>query len=277
MSQSSFELSEQYKRTEIHDQYGGQRQSGISTPSEHPFIFLFTGDSGKEHGYEDEFRDDGQTFIYTGEGQVGDMEWVRGNKAVRDHRENGKQLHLFEKSGQKGWVTYLGEYEYVGYEERTLSDTHGNSRRGLRFILEPVESEETTIPAEEIEGLSLSELYERAKQSAENTGSRGSRRTSGASSSRGYTRSEQVKRYARKAAQGVCQGCDEEAPFIDKTGEPFLEVHHLYRRSDGGPDHPDNVIAICPNCHRRVHHGEDGETFNKRLKEERQGQKTGKQ
>jgi hypothetical protein len=35
-----------YRRRELHEQYGGQRQGGISTPSDHPIIFLITGKSG---------------------------------------------------------------------------------------------------------------------------------------------------------------------------------------------------------------------------------------
>lgn len=68
-------------------------------------------------------------------------------------------------------------------------------------------------------------------------------------------------------ADGVCQGCEEDAPFADTNGDSFLEVHHLTRRSDGCPDDPENVIAFCPNCHRRVHEGRDGDEFNRRLKE----------
>jgi 5-methylcytosine-specific restriction enzyme A len=26
------------------------------------------------------------------------------------------------------------------------------------------------------------------------------------------------------------------------------------------------VIAVCPNCHRRVHHADDGDAFNETLK-----------
>ncbi|MFC1652495.1 HNH endonuclease [Planctomycetota bacterium] len=37
----------------------------------------------------------------------------------------------------------------------------------------------------------------------------------------------------------------------------FLEVHHLFRLADDGPDIPDNVAAICPNCHRELHYGAD--------------------
>jgi HNH endonuclease len=41
----------------------------------------------------------------------------------------------------------------------------------------------------------------------------------------------------------------------------YLEPHHLRRVSNGGPDHPAHVISLCPNCHRRVHAGADGQTI----------------
>ncbi|WP_246259362.1 MULTISPECIES: HNH endonuclease [Chelativorans] len=44
-----------------------------------------------------------------------------------------------------------------------------------------------------------------------------------------------------------------------------MEPHHLRRLSDGGPDDPRFVIALCPNCHRRVHHGMDGQAYNTEL------------
>jgi 5-methylcytosine-specific restriction protein A len=74
-----------------------------------------------------------------------------------------------------------------------------------------------------------------------------------------------VREYVLRAADGVCQGCGEDAPFVGEDGEPYLDVHHLHRRSDGGADHPDNVVALCPNCQRWVHYGEDGEEFNREL------------
>ena len=83
-----------------------------------------------------------------------------------------------------------------------------------------------------------------------------------------------VKEYALRVADGVCQGCGENAPFENDDGDPFLEVHHLYRRSDGGAVHPDNVVALCPNYHRRVHHGKDGDEFNEKLRE-RAGRRRG--
>jgi 5-methylcytosine-specific restriction protein A len=41
------------RRRDIHVVYGGQQQGGICTPSDHPVIFLFTGEAGGQHGYGD--------------------------------------------------------------------------------------------------------------------------------------------------------------------------------------------------------------------------------
>ena len=47
----------------------------------------------------------------------------------------------------------------------------------------------------------------------------------------------------------------------------YLEPHHIHRIADGGPDDPAHEIALCPNCHRRVHHGIDGAEYNQSLAE----------
>ena len=102
----TFEVGRVYNRkSEIHEVYGGQRQGGISTPTNQSLIFLFTSEAGEGYGYEDRFHEDG-TFWYTGEGQVGDMEMVRGNAAIRDHVSNGKTLCLFEYV-KKGYVRFV--------------------------------------------------------------------------------------------------------------------------------------------------------------------------
>jgi len=80
-----------------------------------------------------------------------------------------------------------------------------------------------------------------------------------------YARSQTIKAYALRRADGVCEGCGSPAPFEKPSGEPFLEVHHIYRLSDGGPDAPDAVAALCPNCHRRAHHAQDAAAFNAAL------------
>lgn len=137
-------------------------------------------------------------------------------------------------------------------------------RDAIRFELEPAGGPTIEFDGT-LDGLTERELYERAKQAVTAVDSERGTTPSGRSSRTTYTRSDVVRLFALRVADGVCQGCDREAPFIDENGDPFLDVHHLHRRSDGGADHPDNVIAICPNCHRRVHHGRDGYQFNQDL------------
>ena len=38
-----------------------------------------------------------------------------------------------------------------------------------------------------------------------------------------------------------------------KNGEPYLECHHVIQLAKGGPDEYYNTVALCPNCHRKVH------------------------
>jgi len=111
-----------YRRRDLHAKVGGQRQGGISTPANAPFIFLITGDSGKQHGYSDDWTDDG-IFLYTGEGQRGDMRFVAGNRAIRDHIKDGKTLQVFEQQKKdKRFLRYLGEMEYAQHTYREALD-----------------------------------------------------------------------------------------------------------------------------------------------------------
>lgn len=83
-----------------------------------------------------------------------------------------------------------------------------------------------------------------------------------------YTRSDAVKQYVKVRSDGMCEGCDNPAPFKNSKGEPYLHAHHVHELSKGGLDTPETVIALCPNCHYRVHHGEDGDEYNEHLIEQ---------
>jgi hypothetical protein len=78
-------------------------------------------------------------------------------------------------------------------------------------------------------------------------------------------RSRAIHLYVLRRANGRCEGCGAHAPFRKPDGSGYLEPHHTTRLSDEGPDHPANVIGLCPNCHRRAHYAKDAETFNTML------------
>jgi 5-methylcytosine-specific restriction enzyme A len=127
------------RRQEIHGRLGGQMQGGISTPANSPFVILFTGEAGKQHGYHD-FWDDNGVLHYYGEGQSGDMQDRGGNRAIREHQQNGKRLLLFQMMGRAQPYRFLGEFRFRhAYSKDGVPDTSGGARTAIVFMLEPVE------------------------------------------------------------------------------------------------------------------------------------------
>jgi|LWDU01.1.fsa_nt_gi 5-methylcytosine-specific restriction protein A len=76
-----------------------------------------------------------------------------------------------------------------------------------------------------------------------------------------YTRNPDVVAEALYRANGACESCSKKAPFNRKSnGTPYLEVHHIKPLSEQDTteenlDVLDNVLALCPNCHRKMHFG----------------------
>jgi len=57
-----------------------------------------------------------------------------------------------------------------------------------------------------------------------------------------------IREYIKKDRDHSCELCDED--------EKPLEIHHRKQKSDGGTNHPDNLILLCQDCHRK-HHGNE--------------------
>ncbi len=257
-----FEKGQIYVRRELHDKYGGNRQSGISRCPKHGIILLFTSERGKEFGYEDGWKDG--FFYYCGEGQIGDMKFVRGNKAIRDHQIEGYELHLFE-SISKGMVKYIGQFVCVGYDFQEGHDLKGNRRKMIVFKLMPYEDfieftktldSEFQVDFGNTEFTMLRELaYGRATLSPKIKEAKANY----------IERAGIIKEYALMRAKGRCEFCNSPAPFLTKELRPYLEIHHIHRLSDGGPDDPRWVIALCPNCHRMAHYSKDAEIIREKM------------
>ncbi len=262
-----FEKGRLYRRrTEIHGRFGGQVQGGISTPSKYPMIFIFTGEEGKPHGYRDRWLND-DTFEYWGEGQVGDMSFVRGNRALRDHVSDGRDVFLFASTKLSGMYRFVDQLVCTGHRIATGLDSVGASRQEIVFQFVRMgaigvlgdENDDVTASEKVLAGNTLEELRDRALDDSA-ASLPVEKRVSAY-----RQRSAAVRAYARRRAEGTCEGCSAPAPFTTHSGAPYLEVHHIRRLSDDGPDHPSWVAAICPTCHRRAHYAEDSESFNAKL------------
>jgi 5-methylcytosine-specific restriction protein A len=265
-----FEQGRLYRRDAIHEEWAGetqlQGQGGILTPREAPLIIVVTGEEGGQYGYDDYWDADG-VFHYYGAGQEGDMVFQRGNRALRDHAANGEDVHLFEQ--EEAGLRYVGQVVSAGYDEVDgVLDRNDEPRRAIVFLLTPIEDAGDTAAAPTAVteaagdprwGMSLDELRSRASRTiGKQPSARQGKRTA-------WERSTDLKIYVRRRADGVCEGCGAPAPFGAKDGRPYLEPHHTRRLSDGGPDDFHHVIALCPTCHKRVHHGQDGSDYNATL------------
>jgi 5-methylcytosine-specific restriction protein A len=67
-----------------------------------------------------------------------------------------------------------------------------------------------------------------------------------------YVRSSYIRRRVLMRADGNCEYCSTEG-FITNGGANYLETHHIIPLSEEGEDIEENVIALCPNDHRRAH------------------------
>jgi 5-methylcytosine-specific restriction enzyme A len=263
MAFGGYEVGRTYnRRRDIHGRFGGQRQGGICTPKGHPVVIAFTGASGRQHGYADGWAADG-VYRYFGEGQSGHMNWKGGNLAIRDHPANGEDLLLFQTLGD-GNVRFLGEFVCAGYDLETAPDGTGAMRQAIVFNLVPASDlDEDIAPSRDEDGGTpdLQTLRRRALE-AVSTPTQADRATAKRNV---YERSREIRAYVLARANGHCEACSRSAPFVAISGAPYLEPHHIRRLGDGGPDDPRFMGAVCPNCHREIHHGANGLSINERL------------
>lgn len=206
--------------------------------------------------YDDRWDDD--VLYYTGMGTKGDQSIDSAqNKTLAESDKNGVSVHLFEVFDDK-------EYFYRGIVELSDSPYFESQPDGIGILRDvcvfPLRLKNNNAPivdskyaskafakqSRKAKRLTDKEVCDRARNASTRTGSRNT-------VTKQYNRNPWVAEHAKRVAQGVCQLCQNPAPFKDKYGEPFLETHHIKWMAKGGKDSIENTIALCPNCHRRLH------------------------
>lgn len=189
------------------------------------------------------------TLHYTGMGKIGDQV-LKGNQnnTLYHSWTNDVEIHLFEVFHRTKY-TYKGIVKLIEqpYQEEQ-EDAEGKLRKVWIFPILPIsELSQVDIQEEEIASLDTEEL---AKKVGDRTGKVGNPSKKEVAE---YNRDKNLKILVKRFAEGKCQLCMTDAPFIDQYGIPYLEEHHVKSLADGGADIMANVVAICPNCHRRIH------------------------
>ncbi|WP_197686516.1 HNH endonuclease [Thermanaeromonas toyohensis] len=199
--------------------------------------------------YEDKWV--GDIFHYTGMGLRGNQSLdFMANAILANSKSNGVEVHLFEVF-EKGRYFYQGRVKLAGEPYQTYqTDIDGNMRIVWVFPLKILDGPPVYVPCEYLQHkeehrkkqarkLSENELQERA---AISSGTPGERQVI----TKVYERNQYVAEYAKRRAKGRCH-------------EPYLETHHIIWLSRGGKDSIDNTVALCPNCHRKMHIVDDPE------------------
>lgn len=79
-------------------------------------------------------------------------------------------------------------------------------------------------------------------------------------------RSAAVREAVLMRAGGLCELCNQPG-FLTAAGSIYLETHHVVPLANDGLDHPSNVVAICPQDHRRAHYAVERDEIAIRLTE----------
>lgn len=271
-----FIVGQEYERPRLLDFIGSrQMQSGVLWGSKESGCLVCTsgGKGGKRAGYSDEQLADG-SWWYFGQGLVGDQS---PSNAANAKLSSGKLSVLFfttreptarevaTRGGYGKLFAFRGDFNVVGFEPFVPSDGNRKGDRLWRFRLVPVgdcsdhwrENESTNAERH----VDLQEMQRTLYVDSLESGL-------GISLQEYRRRSAAVHLYATLRASGRCEGCSLAAPFSRPDGRPFLEVHHMTRLADDGPDLPANVAALCPNCHRRAHYSIDRMEFGCSLREQ---------
>ena len=69
-----------------------------------------------------------------------------------------------------------------------------------------------------------------------------------------------IKENAKWYAGNKCEICAEHKSFIAQDGRMYTEAHHLIPLAgqaefENSLNQEQNIVCLCPNCHREIHHG----------------------
>lgn len=250
---------------EVHNVFECQTTLGIRMSKKNNLFVIMSG-SAKETVYNDVW--DGDVLLYNGTDINSDdfanqsLKTGKGNnnsqlRAVWYTPEGNKpQIFLFVKKEVNKCV-FKGEV--ILCKEPYIQPRHDDPTRSVWiFPLKAVEINgesnlESFAQAESAAAkMNIDDLYKRVKGKAKQKQPGGSNRKYIATSVY-YERDPEIAAYAKLRAKGCCDLCHQRAPFQDCNGKPYLESHHVVWLSKGGSDEIENVVALCPNCHRKIH------------------------
>jgi hypothetical protein len=79
-----------------------------------------------------------------------------------------------------------------------------------------------------------------------------------------YLRDPNVRSAVLLRAEGKCEYCENEG-FLKEDGSRYLETHHVIALAKDGSDKLTNVLALCPNDHRKAHFSSERDSIEQEM------------
>lgn len=265
-------------RTAIYNAYGGNKVGGIVRFPWERIVNVF---SDAEGPYADDPPALIATFGYRGQGLNGPQRVDQGGNAYLEEARLNAEAIRFWYRPKSGSFTFLTWAVVLGRNWVPGVGKDGFPRPEIDWQLEPVH---TSIAAEWPTGVQESlrdaqstteddssvpeaaphasyvDLVQRVESRSQKKRPTGVVRTD-------YARSAAARRAVLVRSNGKCESkrCTGMPADLNRRGQPILDVDHVVDLAKGGKDHPQNMVALCPNCHAAKTRGVNSDRWRREL------------
>lgn len=283
-------LRDEYaNRTEIAEIFGGNNVPGIIRFPGDDVVNAFSDEEGP---YADEPPDPVKPFEYRGDGRKGNQTLIRGNKML-DGARQGRRAVSFWYRPAGGKFTFVTWVAVVDRAQVWALDDDRQQRLEYTFLFMSVPAPgPATWPHSVLERINDGPISDDAPPPTPNENrpvgrqqrSRtyreyvealgpepvgdGEQSTPSKSTRNNYQRDRRARDAVLIRAAGQCEndGCTGMPPDTTADGSAILEVDHVHDLALGSPDHPSQMIALCPNCHAAKTRGGNRRALRRHLR-----------
>lgn len=227
---------------------------------------------GNVNVYQDYYNKTTGLYHYTGEGQIGDQKLTNSNLTLAKAGDAKRKIHFFRQHNVGLEHEYIGEVEVIERGTAKQKDQKGNEREVIVFYLKPfskiITSEEEAVSREAESRIGTDKKSKRNVSEIEADLDEINKKIIKKGPKKGIIskNAEQNKREIEiiillKELYEKCMVC--KVPHFKKENNVgYSEVHHLIPWSISYDDSRENLVVLCPTCHKKFDHAKISEKIS---------------
>jgi len=272
-----------YDQTTIRKKLSLGLSGGIRPSTKNNLIAVFmnahdpsplpSGDQfGRVNVYQDYYNHATGLYHYTGAGPIGNQKLTNRNLSLANAKESKRKIHFFRQYNVGSKHQYVGEVEVIGRGTARQKDLESKDREVIIFYLRPfseiITPEEEATSREVESEISVLKKPKRSVSEIESDIDKINKKILKVGPKKGiiYRNEEQNKREKiivtlLKERHEKCMVCN--IPHFKKENNvAYSEVHHLIPWSTSYDDSRENLVVLCPTCHKKFDHAKISERFS---------------